>query len=62
MNKKEQAYVEELETRLAELRTAANGIIDHMDGRQPVRGWLRDNGKSRDALNVLVKLLNREES
>ena len=62
MNKKEQAYVEELETRMAELRTAANGIVDHMEGRQQVRGWLRDNGKSRDALNVLVKLLNREES
>jgi hypothetical protein len=41
----------------AELRHAAQQVIAHMDGRQPVRGWLKDTDKSRDALAELVRVL-----
>ena len=37
------------------LRTAAFRVVAHMEGRQPVRGWLKDNNASRDALAALVK-------
>jgi hypothetical protein len=31
------------------MRAAALGVVVHMEGRMPVRGWLRDNDKSRAA-------------
>lgn len=42
---------------LKRLRGAALGVVAHMEGRLPVRGWLRDNDKSRDALDELVRVL-----
>lgn len=39
------------------LRAAALGVVVHMEGRMPVRGWLRDNDKSREALAELVRVL-----
>lgn len=44
-------YKAEAET----LKAAAEGVVSHMDGRQPIRGWLRDNNKSRDALNAMAE-------
>ena len=42
---------------IARLRAAGLGVVVHMDGRQPVRGWLKDTDKSRDALAELVRVL-----
>ncbi len=39
------------------LRAAALGVVVHMEGRMPVRGWLKDNVKSREALAELVRVL-----
>jgi hypothetical protein len=58
------AYIARLERDLASMRAsrdalalAAEAVISHMDGRQPVRGWLRDNDSSRDALSMLIAAL-----
>lgn len=42
------------------LRAAADRVVAHMEGRQPVQGWLRDNDASRDALAALVAALKGE--
>jgi hypothetical protein len=39
------------------LTAAALGVVAHMEGRLPVRGWLRDNDKSREALAELLRVL-----
>ena len=39
------------------LRSAALGVVVNMEGRMPVRGWLKDNDKSRKALAELVLVL-----
>ena len=44
---------------IARLRAACLGVISHMDGRRPLRGWLNDNEKSRGALDELVQQLKR---
>ena len=41
----------------AELKHAAQQVVAHMDGRMPVRGWLKDTDKSREALGELVRVL-----
>lgn len=46
-----------LRTERAELKRAAQQVIAHMDGRMPVRGWLKDNDDSREALAELVRVL-----
>jgi len=43
--------------RIAELEAAAREVVSNMEGRMPIRGWLRDNGKSREALDRLVNAL-----
>ena len=40
---------------VAKLLKAVSGVIEHMEGRFPVRGWLKDNDKSRAALAALVE-------
>lgn len=40
------------------LRAAALGVVAQIDGRMPVEGWLRDNDKSREALDELVRALD----
>ena len=47
----------ELRAKIDRLRAAGLGVVVHMEGRQPVRGWLKDNDKSRDALAELVRAL-----
>lgn len=39
------------------LKAAALGVVAHIEGQMPVRGWLRDNDKSRHALAELVRVL-----
>ena len=50
-----------LESENAKLREALTGlfvtaqeVISHMDGRMPLKGWLRDNAVSRLALASLI--------
>ena len=47
----------ECAARIAELEAAAREVVSHMEGRTPTRGWLRDNKKSREALDRLVNAL-----
>jgi len=51
------AKVERLTAENARLHSAAEGVVAHMEGRQPMRGWLRDNNQSRDALNALAEVV-----
>lgn len=41
----------------AELKHAAQQVVAHLEGRMPVRGWLKDTDKSREALAELVRVL-----
>lgn len=43
----------------SQLVAAALEVVHHMDGRTPVRGWLRDNDDSRKALDRLAKVLEQ---
>jgi hypothetical protein len=51
------AIVASQDAEIQRLRAAALSVVVHMEGRQPVRGWLKDNDKSRDALAELVRVL-----
>lgn len=50
---------QEAQAILRQLTDAATGVLQHVDGALPNRGWLRDNNASREALHALREALSK---